>query len=80
MVSKSELKRRQKKRLLDEKRAVKEQDRVAQQAAKGESADKKDAVDEQAMMPSQYFDYRKQMVQAIPNAYPHKFHVSMEVA
>ncbi|GAA5890740.1 hypothetical protein JCM6882_000640 [Rhodosporidiobolus microsporus] len=85
MVSKSELKKRQKQR----QNAAKKAEKAAaqpQQAAKTSAAD-----DEEELSPNQYYEIRSRAIQKLravpesersltqPNPYPHKFHVTISL-
>ncbi|KAK7956726.1 lysyl-tRNA synthetase [Apiospora aurea] len=75
MISKSELKKRQKKR---EKDAQKEEKQKSQPAQKK----KENAVDESQLTPNQYFEIRSRRVNELHaqgKAYPHKFHVDYDI-
>ncbi|KAI0066183.1 lysyl-tRNA synthetase [Artomyces pyxidatus] len=74
MISKSELKRREKQRERDARKAT--------SAAKAPAAaTKAEAVNEDELSPNQYFELRSRQIQKLretqsPNPYPHKFEVS----
>ncbi|PSN67628.1 lysyl-tRNA synthetase [Corynespora cassiicola Philippines] len=77
MISKTELKRRQKQR---EKEAKKKEKEAALPARP--KKEKKDAVEE--LNPNQYFEIRSNKINALrsskqPNPYPHKFHVNYKL-
>ncbi|EIN11481.1 lysyl-tRNA synthetase [Punctularia strigosozonata HHB-11173 SS5] len=78
MISKTELKRREKQRAKDAKKAEKAEN--APQAAAPKAA----AVKEEDLNPNQYFELRSRQIQRLretqqPNPYPHKFDVSISV-
>ncbi|KAA8911134.1 hypothetical protein FN846DRAFT_467747 [Sphaerosporella brunnea] len=82
MVSKSELKKRQKKRDI-EKRKAEKASVVPVKAKKGEAADDKANMEE--LTPNQYFEIRSRAINKLretknPNPYPHKFHVKNKLA
>lgn len=83
MVSKSELKRRQKQRQRDALKAEKAAAAPpANQAASGSK--KASAEDEEELSPAQYFERRARTIQKLretrdPDPYPHKFHVSISL-
>ncbi|MCJ1450028.1 lysyl-tRNA synthetase [Mycoblastus sanguinarius] len=79
MVSKSELKKRQKQRDLDEKKRAKA-------AAAPPKAEKNVSAEEQEaeLTPNQYFEIRSRKIQELrktkqPNPYPHKFQVTTDL-
>ncbi|KAK9477869.1 hypothetical protein V1514DRAFT_332727 [Lipomyces japonicus] len=77
-VSKTELKKRQKQRALEQKR--KEKAAAAAEKAPAQSNKKKSA-DEEELTPNQYFKLRSREIEALrkshnPDPYPHKFHVN----
>lgn len=80
MISKSELKKRQKERERAAKKAEKEAN--APPAAAGASSSSKAAEpNEENLDPSQYYEIRSRHIQKLrqtlePNPYPHKFHVT----
>lgn len=80
MVSKSELKKRQKKREADAKKAEK-----AASAPLKPAADKKTEVSEEELTPNQYFEIRSRAINKLretksPNPYPHKFDVKNKLS
>ncbi|KIJ49545.1 hypothetical protein M422DRAFT_27908 [Sphaerobolus stellatus SS14] len=82
MVSKSELKRREKTRQSEAKKTAAAAARPAAAAAKPKEANAGPNEDE--LTPNQYYELRSRHVQELrrtlqPNPYPHKFHVSMSV-
>ncbi|KAI3635524.1 hypothetical protein MIR68_006162 [Amoeboaphelidium protococcarum] len=80
MVSKSELKRREKKRAKDAEKAEKLKQKGAGSGGSAQAAVKENVVDESSLTPAQYFEMRKKMVADLKDAaYPHKFHVSTSV-
>ncbi|KAF9526914.1 lysine-tRNA ligase [Crepidotus variabilis] len=79
MISKSELKRREKQRAKDAAKATKAESVPAAPAASGSSAPNKTNVED--LSPNQYYEIRSRQIQELktsqsPNPYPHKFHVS----
>lgn len=82
-VSKSELKKRQKKRETDAKKAAKAAEAATKKVESGDKpSKKKDYL--QDLTPHQFFEYRSRQVQDLkqtqnPNPYPHKFSVSKSV-
>ncbi|KAK6460453.1 hypothetical protein DFJ63DRAFT_321147 [Scheffersomyces coipomensis] len=85
-VSKTELKRRQKARAVDAKKAAKSANATTVAAPK---VNKKKADDEQELTPNQYFEIRSAKINELRetnnadstalNPYPHKFHVSIRL-
>lgn len=76
MISKSELKKRQKKREKDAQKEEKLKSQPAQQKKK------EGAVDESQLTPNQYFEIRSRRVNELHaqgKAYPHKFHVDYDI-
>ncbi|KAF2640139.1 lysyl-tRNA synthetase [Massarina eburnea CBS 473.64] len=78
MISKSELKRRQKQREKEAKKAEKE-------AAMPARPKKEKKEDEEELNPNQYFEIRSKKISALkqtrdPVPYPHKFHVNTKLA
>lgn len=78
--SKSEIKRRQKQRELDEKKAAKASKVPAKAEKKTQSAEEQEA----DLTPNQYFEIRSRKIQELdkthkPNPYPHKFHVTTDL-
>lgn len=76
MVSKSELKRRQKQRQKDAEKAEKAKNAPAPAKKAGD-----DMAAEEALTPNQYYEMRMRAIQKLretrnPDPYPHKFHVS----
>lgn len=76
MVSKSELKRRQKQRQKDAEKAEKAKSAPAPAKKAGD-----DLAAEEALTPNQYYEMRMRAIQKLretrnPDPYPHKFHVS----
>ncbi|GES78123.1 Lysyl-tRNA synthetase [Rhizophagus clarus] len=78
MVSKSELKRRQKQREKEAKKASKAAESTV------EKSEKPEKTDEENLNPNQYFEIRSKRIQKLresrqPNPYPHKFHVTISI-
>ncbi|EPS97172.1 hypothetical protein FOMPIDRAFT_1025114 [Fomitopsis schrenkii] len=78
MISKTELKRRQKQREKEAKNAEKAAAAPAKPAAKAEGPKDED------LTPNQYFELRSRQIQKLretqsPNPYPHKFEVSISI-
>jgi lysyl-tRNA synthetase class 2 len=78
MISKTELKRREKQRERDAKKAEKAA------AAPPQATSKPAAANEDDLNPNQYFELRARTIQKLketqsPNPYPHKFHVSQSI-
>ncbi|KAG1871297.1 lysyl-tRNA synthetase [Suillus subalutaceus] len=78
MISKTELKRREKQRERDAKKAEKAA------AAPPQAASKPAAANEDDLNPNQYFELRARTIQKLketqsPNPYPHKFNVSQSI-
>ncbi|GBE80422.1 Lysine--tRNA ligase, cytoplasmic [Sparassis crispa] len=81
MISKQELKRREKQREKEAKKAEK----AAAQPQKPAAGPKAAAVNEADLNPNQYFEMRSRHVQKLketqsPNPYPHKFNVSISIS
>nr|POF20147.1 lysine--trna ligase cla4 [Quercus suber] len=81
MVSKSELKKRQKQREKDAQRAERESQRQPPPASKKKTSA---GEDEEKLNPNQYFEIRSRAVKRMketnsPNPYPHKFHVTYDL-
>lgn len=81
MVSKSELKRRQKQRQKETEKAEKALKAQQENAVKGPKAGA-DMAAEEALTPNQYYEMRYRAIQKLretknPDPYPHKFHVSI---
>ena len=79
MVSKSELKRRQKQRQKDAEKAAKAEAAGAAPAKAGSAL-----AAEETLTPNQYYEMRRRAIQALresrqPDPYPHKFHVSLSL-
>ncbi|KXN66371.1 cytoplasmic lysine-tRNA ligase Krs1 [Conidiobolus coronatus NRRL 28638] len=78
-VSKSELKKREKQRERDAKKAAANPQPVKKEKAEGENAEES----EEALNPNQYFEIRSKAVKGLmdngPNPYPHKFHVEVSI-
>lgn len=75
MISKSELKKRQKARQKEAEKAEK----AAKAPPKPAAAKKSNEADEKALDPRQYFEIRSRAINKLretkePNPYPHKFH------
>ncbi|ODV75703.1 lysine--tRNA ligase KRS1 [Cyberlindnera jadinii NRRL Y-1542] len=82
-VSKSELKKRQKKRENDAKKAAKAKEAAAKKAASGDKPSKKKDV-LQDLTPNQFFEIRSRQIDELrhtksPNPYPHKFNVTKSI-
>lgn len=82
-VSKSELKKRQKKRETDAKKAAKAEAAAAKKAASGDKPSKKKDI-LQDLTPNQFFEIRSRQIDELrttqsPNPYPHKFVVTKSV-
>ncbi|WFD00795.1 lysine--tRNA ligase [Malassezia yamatoensis] len=80
MVSKSELKRRQKQRQKEAEKAEKAKNAPAPVAKKAGV----DTAGEENLTPNQYYEMRSRAIQKLretrdPDPYPHKFHVSMSL-
>nr|POE75523.1 lysine--trna ligase cla4 [Quercus suber] len=81
MVSKSELKKRQKQREKDAQKAERESQRQPPAASKKKTSA---GEDEEKLNPNQYFEIRSRAVKRMketnsPNPYPHKFHVTYDL-
>lgn len=81
MVSKSELKKRQKLREKDAKKAERESQRQPPPAAKKKAPA---GAHEEELNPNQYFEIRSRAIKKMketssPNPYPHKFHVTYDL-
>ncbi|KAL1746525.1 hypothetical protein HDZ31DRAFT_33891 [Schizophyllum fasciatum] len=79
MISKQELKRREKQRAKEASKAAKAQ--AAPAAAAKPKAEKSAAAEEEQLNPNQYYEMRSRAIMKLketqnPNPYPHKFHVS----
>lgn len=91
MVSKGELKRRQKQREKDAKKAEKAAAAPAPTEKAKPAAGKDAAAEEEELSPNQYYELRSRAIKALraipddqrtaatPDPYPHKFHVTMSV-
>ncbi|KAL1734820.1 hypothetical protein EV714DRAFT_244794 [Schizophyllum commune] len=79
MISKQELKRREKQRAKEASKAAKAQ--AAPAVAAKPKAEKSAAAEEEQLNPNQYYEMRSRAIMKLketqnPNPYPHKFHVS----
>lgn len=79
LISKQELKRREKQRAKDASKAAKAQ--AAPASAAKPKAEKSAAAEEEQLNPNQYYEMRSRAIMKLketqnPNPYPHKFHVS----
>ncbi|KAG8963022.1 lysyl-tRNA synthetase [Tulasnella sp. 419] len=83
LISKSELKRREKQREKEAKKAAAPPPPPAGKASAAAANDGE--AEEEALSPSQYFELRSRQIQKLrqtrnPDPYPHKFHVSQSVS
>ncbi|OLL24364.1 Lysine--tRNA ligase, cytoplasmic [Neolecta irregularis DAH-3] len=79
MVSKSELKKREKKRASDAKKKEKSINALAKPTSQNS------VLDEEGLTPSQYFEYRSKIISKLretknPDPYPHKFHTNTTIS
>ncbi|KAI8614455.1 hypothetical protein BC830DRAFT_1065495 [Chytriomyces sp. MP71] len=84
-VSKSELKKRQKLRERDAKKAEKEAANPAPAATTPKDKDASAADEEENLSSAQYFEYRSRAIQKLrqtqsPNPYPHKFNPTISIS
>ncbi|KAF7191387.1 Lysine--tRNA ligase cla4 [Pseudocercospora fuligena] len=82
MVSKTELKKRQKQREKDAKKAERDANKTAPPASKRKAG--AEAEDESQLNPNQYFELRSRAIKRMketqnPNPFPHKFHVTYDL-
>ena len=87
MISKSELKRRQKQRQKDAEKAEKAAKAQSEGGAGGAGGAPKAGANmaaEEALTPNQYYEMRSRAIQKLretrnPDPYPHKFHVTLSL-